>query len=70
MMHSAHFDLRLYGVGHTVKDHRNNKRGNTATTSWTTLPISNKISFVCVCVCVCACACSMNLKRNSVAVLL
>ena len=26
--HSTHFNLRLYGVGHMVKDHSDSKRGN------------------------------------------
>ena len=26
--HSAHFILRLYGVGHMVKDHSDSERGN------------------------------------------
>ena len=27
-MHSTHFILRLYGVGHMVKDHSDSERGN------------------------------------------
>ena len=27
--HSTHFILRLYGVGHMVKDHSDSERGNT-----------------------------------------
>ena len=27
-MHSTHFILRLYGLGHIVKDHSDNERGN------------------------------------------
>ena len=28
MMHSTHFILRLYGVGHMVNDHSDSERGN------------------------------------------
>ena len=28
MTHSTHFILRLYGVGHMVKDHADSERGN------------------------------------------
>ena len=35
-MHSTHFYLRLYGVGHMVKDHSESKRKPNATT-WATL---------------------------------
>ena len=36
MTHSTHFILRLYGVGHMVKDHSDSERKPTATT-WVTL---------------------------------
>ena len=36
--HSTHFILRLYGVGHMVKDHSDSERGN---------PINSKGSFIC-----------------------
>ena len=36
--HSIHFYLRLYGVGHIVKDHSDNEKG--------TSPISNMGSFI------------------------
>ena len=35
MTHSTHFILRLYGVGHMVKDHSDSKRKPTAAT-WAT----------------------------------
>ena len=36
MIHSTHFYLRLYGVGHMVKDHSDSERKPAATT-WATL---------------------------------
>ena len=42
------FDLRLYGVGHMVKDHSDSERGKPAATTWATLSFSSKGSFVCI----------------------
>ena len=36
--HSTHFILRLYGIGHMVKDHSDNERG-TPMPPWATLSI-------------------------------
>ena len=35
--HSTHFYLRLYGVGHVVKDHSDSERKPAAATIWATL---------------------------------
>ena len=35
--HSTHFILRLYGVGHMVKDHSDSERGNPLPLTWATL---------------------------------
>ena len=40
--HSAHFILRLYGVGHMVKNHSDSERGNPLL-----FPINSKGSFIC-----------------------
>ena len=41
------FYLRLYGVGHMVKDHSNSERGNLLPPHRLLFPISSKGSFVC-----------------------
>ena len=45
--HSAHFILRLYGVGHMVKDHSVSERGNPLPPHGLLFPISSKGSFIC-----------------------
>ena len=46
MTHSTHFYLRLYGVGHMVKDHSDSERGNPLQSlHWLLFPISSKGSF-------------------------
>ena len=42
------FYLRLYGVGHMVKDHSDSERGNSLPPHGLLLPISSKGSFVCI----------------------
>ena len=46
-MHSTHFILRLYGVGHMVKDHSDSERGNLLPTHGLLFPINSKGSFIC-----------------------
>ena len=46
-MHSTHFYLRLYGVGHMVKDHSDSERGNLLPPHGLFFPISSKGSFIC-----------------------
>ena len=41
------FYLRLYGVGHMVKDHSDSERGNPLPPHGLLFPISNKGSFIC-----------------------
>ena len=41
------FCLRLYGVGHMVKDHSNSERGNPLPTHGLLFPINSKGSFTC-----------------------
>ena len=41
------FYLRLYGVGHMVKDHSNSKKGNPQLPHRLLFPISSKCSFIC-----------------------
>ena len=41
------FYLRLYGVGHMVKDHSDSKRGNPLLPHRLFFPISSKGSFIC-----------------------
>ena len=43
--HSTHFILRLYGVGHMVKDHSDSERGNPLPPHGLLFPISSKGSF-------------------------
>ena len=47
------FYLRLYGVGHTVKDHSDGERGNPLPLHGLDFPISSKGSFLSVCLPVC-----------------
>ena len=42
------FYLRLYGVGHMVKDHSDSKRGNPLPPHGLLFPISSKGSFMCI----------------------
>ena len=42
------FYLRLYGVGHMVKDHSDSERGNPLPTHMLLYPISSKGSFICI----------------------
>ena len=45
--HSTHFILRLYGVGHIIKDHSDSKRGNLVPPlHGLLLSISSKGSFI------------------------
>ena len=41
------FYLRLYGVGHMVKDHSDSERGNPLPPHRLLLPINNKDCFIC-----------------------
>ena len=41
------FYLRLYGVGHMVKDHSDSERGNPLPPHGLLFPISSKGSFIC-----------------------
>ena len=41
------FYLRLYGVGHMVKDHSDSKRGNPLPPHRLLFPIRSKGSFIC-----------------------
>ena len=42
------FYLRLYGVGHMVKDHSDRERGNPLPPHRLLFPISSKGSFICI----------------------
>ena len=42
------FYLRLYGVGHMVKDHSDSERGNPLLPHGLLFPISSKGSFICI----------------------
>ena len=42
------FYLRLYGVGHMVKDHSDSERGNSLQSHGLLFPISSKGSFICI----------------------
>ena len=42
------FYLRLYGIGHMVKDHSDNEKGNPLPPHGLTFPISSKGSFICI----------------------
>ena len=46
-MHSTHFILRLYGVGHMVNDHSDSERGNPLRPHGLLFPITIKGSFIC-----------------------
>ena len=41
------FHIRLYGVGHMVKDHSNSERGNPLPPYRLLFPIGSKGSFIC-----------------------
>ena len=45
--HSTHY-LRLYGVGHMVKDHSDSERGNPVPPHRLLFSISSKGSFICI----------------------
>ena len=45
--HSIHFNLRLYGVGHMVKDHSDSERGNPLPPHGLLFLINSKGSFIC-----------------------
>ena len=45
--HSTHFILRLYGVGHMVKDHSDSERVNPLPPHGLLFPINSKGSFIC-----------------------
>ena len=45
--HSTHFILRLYGVGHMVKDHSDSEKGNPLPTHGVLFPINSKGYFIC-----------------------
>ena len=45
--HSTHFILRLYGVGHMVKDHTDSEKGNPLPPHRLLLSINSKGSFIC-----------------------
>ena len=49
LFNDAHntFYLRLYGIGHTVKDHSDSERGNPLPPHRQLFPISSKGSFIC-----------------------
>ena len=47
MTHSTHFILRIYGVGHMVKDHSDIERGNPLLPHGLLFPINSKGSFIC-----------------------
>ena len=45
--HSTHFILRLYGVGHMIKDNSDSERGNPLPSHGLLFPINSKGSFIC-----------------------
>ena len=45
--HSTHFILQLYGVGHMVKDHSDNERGNPLPPHGLLFLINRNLFFVC-----------------------
>ena len=45
--HSTHFILRLYGVGHMVKDHSDSEKQNPLPPHGLLFPINSKGSFIC-----------------------
>ena len=45
--YSTHFILRLYGVGHMVKDYSDSERGNPLPSHGILFPINSKGSFIC-----------------------
>ena len=46
--HSTHFILRLYGVGHMVKDHSDSERGYPLPPHGLLFPINSKGYFICI----------------------
>ena len=44
---STNYILRLYGVGHMVKDHSDSERGNPLPPHGLLFPINSKGSFIC-----------------------
>ena len=46
-MHSKHFILRLYGIGHMVKDHPDSENGIPLPPHGLLFPINSKRSFIC-----------------------
>ena len=44
---TQHIILRLYGVGHMVKDHSDSERGNPLPSHGLLIPINSKGSFIC-----------------------
>ena len=47
MMHSTNFILRLYDVGHMVKDHLDSERGKPLPPHGLLFPIKSNGSFIC-----------------------
>ena len=47
MTHSTHLILRLYSVGHMVKDHSDSERGNLLPPHGLLFPINSKGSCIC-----------------------
>ena len=45
--HSTHFILRLYGVGHMIKDHSDSERGNSLPPHGLLFSINSKEFFIC-----------------------
>ena len=45
--HSTHFILRLYDIGHMVKDHSDSERGNPLPPHGLLFPINSNGSFIC-----------------------
>ena len=43
MTHSTHFILRLYGIGHMVKDHSDSERGNLLPPNGLLFPITARV---------------------------
>ena len=46
--HSTHFYLRLYDVGHMIKDYSDSKRRNPLPPYGLLFPINSKGSFICI----------------------
>ena len=68
------FYLRLYGVGHMVKDHSDSERGNTLLPHGLLFPISSKGSFICKipqdstyhCLCYTSCGALAGMRNMSI----